>query len=67
MARGQLVGTGSKLAKMAQSGSLTPLPLTRASCFVNNDCITAEMTYSTTHVHHKALAWSQATVYGTPV
>lgn len=67
MAGGQLVCTESKLAKMAQSGSLTPLPLARASCFVNNDCITAEMTYSITHVHHKALAWSQATVYGMPV
>ena len=30
----------SELAKMAHSGSLAP-------CFVNNDCVTAEIIYST--------------------
>lgn len=63
MAGGELVCRESKLAKMTQSSSLNPLPLALASCFVNNDCITAE----STHVHHEAPAWSQATMYGTPV
>ena len=63
MAGDQLVCRESKLAKMAQSSSLNSLPLALASCFVNNDCITAEIT----HVHHEALAWSQATMYGTAV
>ena len=42
----------SKLAKMVCSGSLTP-------CFVNNDCVTAEIIYSTAHAHYKVLTWSQ--------
>ena len=44
----------SILAKMALSGSLAPL-------FVN-DCVTAEITYSTVHAHQAVLAWSQATL-----
>ena len=40
---------------MACSGSL-------AACFVNNDYVTAEIIYSTAHVHHKELAWTGATV-----
>ena len=43
----------SKLAKMAYPGSL-------ASRFVNNDYVTAEIIYSTAHVHHKELAWTGA-------
>ena len=34
---------------MAWSGSLAPQPLTLAPCFVNNDYVTAEITYSTAH------------------
>ena len=50
----------SKLAKVACSGSLAP-------CFVNNDYVTAEIIYSTAHVHHKELAWTGATVCTMPV
>ena len=35
----------SELAKMAHSGSLAP-------CFVNNDCVMAEIIYSTAHACH---------------
>lgn len=38
----------SKLAKMACSGSLVP-------CFVNNDRVTAEITYCTAHAPHEVL------------
>ena len=38
---------------MALSGSLAPL-------FVN-DCVTAEITYSTAHACHEVLAWPLAT------
>ena len=45
-----------KLAKMACSGSLAPH-------FVNNDYVTAEVTYNTAHAHHKVLlTWSWATL-----
>ena len=47
---------------MAQSGSLAPWPLALATHFVNNDYVTAEITYSTAHAHHKVLAWPQATL-----
>ena len=39
---------------MVCSGSLAP-------CFVNNDYVTAEVTYSTAYAHHEVLAWTQAT------
>ena len=52
---------------MAWSGFLAPQPLTLAPCFVNNDCVTGEITYSTVHVYHKILDWSQATLCSTPV
>ena len=42
----------SKLAKMACLGSLTP-------CFLNIDCVTVEIIYSTEHACHKVLTWSQ--------
>ena len=42
------------------SGSLT-------SRFVNNDYETAEIIYSTVHACHEILAWSRATLCGTPV
>jgi len=38
-------------AKMACSGSVAP-------CFVNNDCVAAEMTYNTAHACYEVLAWS---------
>ena len=38
---------------MAQSGSLAPWPLALATHFVNNDYVTAEITYSTGHACHK--------------
>ena len=47
---------------MAQSGSLAPWPLALATHFVNNDYVTAEITYNIAHVCHKVLAWPQATV-----
>ena len=37
---------------MAYSGSLAP-------CFVNNDCVMAEIIYSTAHALHEVLTWSQ--------
>lgn len=50
-----LWGEREKLAKTACSGSLPPH-------FVNNDYVTAEVTY-TVHAHHKVLlAWSWATL-----
>ena len=51
----------SKLANMTWSVSLTPWPLTLAPHFVNNDYVTAEITYSTVHVHHNVLIRPQAT------
>ena len=39
------------MAKMACSGSL-------ARHFVNNDCVTAELVYSTAHARHEVLSWS---------
>ena len=57
----------SKLTKMAGSGSLAPWLLTLAPCFVNNDCVAAEITYKTAHVHHKILTWTWVTLCGTPV
>ena len=38
----------SKLPKMECSGSLTPP-------FVTNNCVTADVIYSTAHVHHEVL------------
>ena len=42
---------------MAQSGSLAPWPLALATHFVNNDYVTAEITYSTAHAHHEVPTW----------
>ena len=47
----------SKLAKKVCSGSLTP-------CFVNNDYVTAEISYTTERASHEVPAWSQVTVRG---
>ena len=41
----------SKLAKMACSVSLTP-------CFLNSDCVIAEIICITVHACHEVLAWS---------
>ena len=49
-----------KLAKMAWSGSLAPCPLALAPHFVNNDYVTAEIAYSTEHVHHEVFTWPWA-------
>ena len=51
---GELWGR-SKLANLACSGSLAPR-------FVNNDCVTAEIIYSTGDVRDEVPAWSQATL-----
>ena len=50
----------STLAKMSHSASLPPH-------FVNNDYVTAEITYSTAHVYHKVLTWSWVTSYSMSV
>ena len=34
---------------------------------VNNDYVTAEIMYSTAHMHHEVLTWSWATLCGMPV
>ena len=52
----------SKFAKMVWSGSLIPQPLALAPRFVDNDYVTAEITYSTVHACHKVLAWSRMCV-----
>ena len=52
---------------MALSGSLAPWPLTLAPCFVNNNYVRAEVTYSTAYARHGVLAWLWATVYSMPV
>ena len=44
---------------MAYSGSLAPR-------FVNNDYVTAEITYSTAHALHEVLTWSQV-VWGSQI
>ena len=44
----------SKLVQMACSGPLTP-------CFVNNDYVTTEITYSTVRAHQEVLAQSRGT------
>ena len=51
---------------MVWSGSLTPQPLALALCFVNNDCVTAEITYSTVHVPHEVLTWSRPALRASP-
>ena len=51
----------SKLTKMAGSGSLAPWPLTLAPCFVNNDCVAAEITYSAAHVRHEVYVTAEIT------
>ena len=56
--KGNLVQEKRKLAKMVWSGSLDPQPLALAPCFVDNDYVTAEITYSTAQAHHEVLAWS---------
>ena len=43
----------SKLAKMVCSVSLTP-------CFLNSDCVTAEIICITVHACHEVLAWAWA-------
>ena len=58
--------------KMAQSGSLSPcshalLPHVSSQTVTLEGYVTAQITYSTEHTHHKVLAWSWATVYGMPV
>ena len=55
-----ILGGESKLAKMARSGSLT-------ARFVNNNYVTAEITYSAAHGRHEILAWSQAALCLMPV
>ena len=50
----------SKLAKMACSGPFTPH-------IVNDDCVTAEITYSTEHVCQEILAGSQVVLRSSPV
>ena len=50
----------SKLAKMVCSGPFTPH-------IVNDDCVTAEITYSTEHVWHEILALSRVVLCSTPV
>ena len=45
----------SKLAKMSCSGSV-------ATCFINNDHVTAEIIYSTARVCHEVLTWSRVTL-----
>ena len=52
---------------MAWSGSPTPWPVALAPCFVNNDYVTAELTYRTVHARHELLAWSRVTLWGMPV
>ena len=47
---------------MAWSGSVPPWPVALTPRFVNNDYVTAEITYSTAHEHHKVFAWSWATL-----
>ena len=47
---------------MAWCVSLSPQPLVLAPWFVNNDYVTAEITYNIAHMCHKVLAWPQATV-----
>ena len=44
-----------------------PRPLPFTPCFVNNDYIISEITYSNEHAHHKVPTWSWATLCGTPV
>ena len=57
----------NKLAKMVCSGSLTPGSLAFAPGFVNSDYVTAEITYSTVHVHHGVPGWTwAASVMWTP-
>ena len=51
---------------MAWSDSLAPWPLILAPRFVNNDYVTAEITYSTVHACHEVCAWSWL-VCGAPV
>ena len=51
---GELWGR-SKLANLACSGSVAP-------SIVNNDYVTAEIIYSTGHVHDEVPAGSQATL-----
>ena len=46
----------SRLVKMARSGFLIPP-------FINNDCVTTEIVYSTVHTRYEVLTWSQATLY----
>ena len=46
---------------MAWSGSLNPYSLALAFCFINNDHVTAEITYSTAHARHEVLTWPRAT------
>ena len=48
----------SKLAKMAWSGSLTLAFVPR---FINNDYVTAEITYSPAHARHQVLTWTRTT------
>lgn len=36
--------------------------LSLATCFTNNDYLTAELIYSIAHAYHEVLAWSQATL-----
>ena len=44
---------------MGWSGSLTPRPLAFALHFINNDCVTAEITYSTVRVPDEVLTLSR--------
>ena len=44
------------------SGSLIQWTLALVPCFINNDYVTAEITYRTVCVHHEVLSWSRATL-----
>ena len=46
---------------MARSGSPAPHPVPLAPRSVNNDYVTAEITYSAARVRHDVPAWSRAT------
>ena len=49
---------------MAWSGSAAPQPLLLAPGFVDDDYVTAEITYSAVHVRQEVLTWSWGTLHG---
>ena len=56
-------GEINKIASVRLSFPTFSHPL--APCSVNNDFVTAEITYSTARVHHKVLTWSWASLCST--